>query len=129
MKVRKKMSAKCQEHVYLPNSLRLIADIDCLKDGVEASIEMKELEVESINIFSMPDLKFIMHFSTEVEIKFYSNGREEFVRLITESEELRSEDSVGDYLFSFNIEESSLDIPELIGLIGSEAMLSFYVLK
>lgn len=123
------MSAKCQEHVYLPNSLRLIADIDCLKDGVEASIEMKELEVESINIFSMPDLKFIMHFSTEVEIKFYSNGREEFVRLITESEELRSEDSVGDYLFSFNIEESSLDIPELIDLIGSEAMLSFYVLK
>ena len=123
------MSAKCQEHVYLPNSLRLIADIDCLKDGVEASIEMKELEVESINIFSMSDLKFIMHFSTEVEIKFYSNGREEFVRLSTESEELRSEDSVGDYLFSFSIQESYLDIPELIDLIGSEAMLSFYVLK
>ena len=129
MKVRKKMNAKCQEHIYLPDNLRLIADIDCLKDGVEASIEMKELEVESINIFSMPDLKFIMHFSTEVEIKFYSNGREEFVRLATESEELRSEDSVGDYLFSFDIEESSLDIPELIDFIGSEAMLSFYVLK
>lgn len=123
------MSAKCQEHVYLPNSLRLIADIDCLKDGVEASIEMKELEVESINIFSMPDLKFIMHFSTEVEIKFYSNGREEFVKVATESLELRSEDSIGDYLYSFDIEESSLDIPELIDLLGSEAMLSFYVLK
>ena len=123
------MSAKCQEHVNLPDSLRLIADIDCLKDGVEASIEMKELEIENINIFSMPNLKFIMHFSTEVEIKFYSNGREEFVRLITESEELRSEDSVGDYVFSFDIQESSLDIPELIDLIGSEAMLSFYVLK
>lgn len=123
------MNAKCQEHVYLPDSLRLIADIDCLKDGVEASIEMKELDIENINIFSMPDLKFIMHFSTEVEIKFYSNGREEFVRLITENEELRSEDSVGDYVFSFDIQESSLDIPELIDLIGSEAMLSFYVLK
>ena len=129
MKVRKKMSAKCQEHVYLPDSLRLIADIDCLKDGVEASIEMKELEVKSINIFRMSDLRFIMTFSVEVEIRFYSNGREEFVRLITESEELRSEDSVGDYLFSFDIQESSLDIPELIDLIGSEAMLSFYVLK
>lgn len=124
------MNAKCQEHVYLPDSLRLIADIDCLKDGVEASIEMKELEIENINIFSMPDLKFIMHFSAEVEIRFYSNGREEFVRLTTdENEELRSEDSVGDYVFSFDIQESSLDIPELIDLIGSEAMLSFYVLK
>lgn len=123
------MSAKCQEHVYLPNSLRLIADIDCLKDGVEASIEMKELEIENINIFSMPDLKFIMHFSTEVEIKFYSNGREEFVRLITESEELRSEDSIGDYLFSFDVKDSSLDMTELIDLIGSDATLSFYVLK
>ena len=129
MKVRKKMNAKCQEHIYLPNDLRLIAYVDNLKDGVEASIEMKELEIENINIFSMPDLKFIMHFSTEVEIKFYSNGREEFVRLITESEELRSEDSVGDYVFSFDIQDSSLDIPELIDLIGSEAMLSFYVLK
>lgn len=124
------MSAKCQEHVYLPNSLRLIADIDCLKDGVEASIEMKELEVESINIFSMPDLKFIMHFSTEVEIKFYSNGREEFVRLMTdENEELRSEDSIGDYLFSFDVKDSSVDIPALIELIGSDATISFYVLK
>lgn len=123
------MSTKCQEHIYLPNSLRLIAYVDNLKDGVEASIEMKELEVESINIFSMPDLKFVMHFSTEVEIKFYSNGREEFVRLITESEELRSEDSVGDYLFSFDVKDSSVDIPALIDLIGSDATLSFYVLK
>lgn len=124
------MSAKCQEHVYLPNSLRLIAYVDNLKDGVEASIEMKELEVKSINIFRMSDLRFIMTFLAEVEIKFYSNGREEFVRLTTdENEELRSEDSVGDYLFSFDIQESSLDIPELIDLIGSDATISFYVLK
>ena len=124
------MNAKCQEHVYLPNDLRLIAYVDNLKDGVESSIEMKELEIENINIFSMSDLRFIMTFSAEVEIRFYSNGREEFVRLTTdENEELRSEDSVGDYVFSFDIQESSLDIPELIDLIGSEAMLSFYVLK
>ena len=124
------MSTKCQEHIYLPNDLRLIAYVDNLKDGVEASIEMKELEVKSINIFRMSELRFIMTFSAEVEIRFYSNGREEFVRLTTdENEELRSEDSVGDYLFSFDIQESSLDIPELIDLIGSEAMLSFYVLK
>ena len=123
------MSAKCQEHVYLPDSLRLIADIDCLKDGVEASIEMKESEVKSLNIFRMSDLRFIMTFSAEVEIKFYSNGREEFVRLITESEELRSEDSIGDYLFSFDVKDSSVDIPALIELIGSDATLSFYVLK
>lgn len=124
------MSAKCQEHVYLPDSLRLIADIDCLKDGVEASIEMKELEVKSLNIFRMSDLRFIMTFSAEVEIRFYSNGREEFVRLTTdENEELRSEDSIGDYLFSFDVKDSSVDIPALIDLIGSDATLSFYVLK
>lgn len=123
------MNAKCQEHIYLPDNLRLIAYVDNLKDGVEASIEMKELEVKSLNIFRMSDLRFIMTFSAEVEIKFYSNGREEFVRLITESEELRSEDSVGDYLFSFDVKDSSVDIPSLIDLIGSDATISFYVLK
>lgn len=124
------MSANCQERIYLPNDLRLIAYVDNLKDGVEASIEMKESEVKSLNIFRMSDLRFIMTFSAEVEIRFYSNGREEFVRLTTdENEELRSEDSVGDYLFEFDVKESSLDIKELIDLIGSEATLSFYVLK
>lgn len=124
------MSTKCQEHVYLPNSLRLIADIDCLKDGVEASIEMKELEVKSINIFKVSELKFIMTFSAEVEIRFYFDGREEFVRLMTdENEELRSEDSIGDYLFSFDVKDSSVDIPSIIDLIGSDATISFYVLK
>lgn len=124
------MNAKCQEHVYLPNDLRLIAYVDNLKDGVEASIEMKELEVKSINIFRMSDLRFIMTFSAEVEIRFYSNGREEFVRLMTdENEELRSEDSIGDYLFSFDVKDSSVDIPALIDLIGSDATISFYVLK
>lgn len=124
------MSARCQEHIYLPDNLRLIAYVDNLKDGVEASIEMKELEVKSLNIFKMSELRFIMTFSAEVEIRFYSDGREEFVRLMTEeNEELRSEDSIGDYLFSFDVKESSLDMKELIDLIGSEATLSFYVLK
>mgnify|MGYP001749478891 CR=1 FL=1 len=124
------MSARCQEHIYLPDNLRLIACVDNLKDGVETSIEMKELEVKSINIFKVSELKFIMTFSAEVEIRFYFDGREEFVRLMTdENEELRSEDSVGDYLFEFDVKESSLDIKELIDLIGSDAMISFYVLK
>ena len=124
------MNAKRQEHIYLPNDLRLIAYVDNLRDGVEASIEMKELEVKSLNIFKMSELKFIMTFSAEVEIRFYFDGREEFVRLMTdESEELRSEDSIGDYLFSFDVKDSSVDIPALIELIGSDAMLSFYVLK
>lgn len=124
------MSAKCQEHVYLPDNLRLVAYVDNLRDGVEASIEMKELEVKSLNIFKMSELKFIMTFSAEVEIRFYFDGREEFVRLMTdESEELRSEDSIGDYLFEFDVKESSLDIKELIDLIGIEVTLSFYVLK
>ena len=124
------MNAKCQEHIYLPDNLRLIAYVDNLKDGVEASIEMKELEVKSINIFRMSDLRFVMTFLAEIEIKFYSNGREEFVRLMTEeNEELRSEDSVGDYLFSFDVKDSSIEITELIDLIGSDATLSFYVLK
>lgn len=127
MKVRKKMSAS-KVNLRLPQ-IELAARIECRSnDDVECSIEILDYQMLSLNLFDARSFKYFLRFSAKVQINFTIRGREESVVIVAEDFELSSVDTIGDPIFDFDFEESTISKEELSDLLGEETVISFYTI-
>lgn len=127
MKVRKKMSAS-KVNLQLPQ-IQLAARIECRSnDDVECSVEILDYQMLSLNLFDARSFKYFLRFSAKVQINFTIRGREESVVIVAEDFELSSVDTIGDPIFDFDFEESTISKEELSDLLGEETVISFYTI-
>ena len=104
--------------------VQLVAEVDC--DEVECSIEILDHKFLSFNLFDVQNQKFFVTFDAKVKISFYIRGREESIVVFAEEFEVSSVDVVGDSIYSFDFEESTISKDELYQrLKGSEMTVCF----
>ena len=110
-------------NLTLPD-VQLIAEVDC--DEVECSIEILDHKFRSFSLFDVQNQKFFVTFDAQVKISFYLGGREENIVVTAEEFEVSSVDRVGDSIYSFDFEESTISKDELYQRInGSEMTVCF----
>ena len=127
MKVRKKMSAS-KVSLQLPQ-IQLAARIECRSnDDIECSVEILDYQMLSLNLFDARSFKYFLRFSAKVQINFTIRGREESVVIVAEDFELSSVDTIGDQIYDFDFEESTISKEELSDLLGEETVISFYTI-
>lgn len=91
--------------------VRLMAEVDC--DEVECSIEILDHTFRIFNLFDVQNQKFFVTFDAQVKISFYLDGREESIVLTAEELEVSSVDAIGDLIYDFDFDESTIDKDEL----------------
>lgn len=109
--------------------IELASRIECRSnDDVECSIEILDYQMLSLNLFDARSFKYFLRFSAKVQINFTIRGREESVVIVAEDFELSSVDTIGDPIFDFDFEESTISKEELSDLLGEETVISFYTI-
>lgn len=109
--------------------IQLAARIECRSnDDVECSVEILDYQMLSLNLFDARSFKYFLRFSAKVQINFTIRGREESVVIVAEDFELSSVDTIGDPIFDFDFEESTISKEELSDLLGEETVISFYTI-
>lgn len=109
--------------------IRLVARVDCYdNDNAECSVEILEHQMLSLNLFDARSFKYFLRLSAKVQINFTIRGREESVVIVAEDFELSSVDTIGDPIFDFDFEESTISKEELSDLLGEETVISFYTI-
>lgn len=115
-------------NLQLPQ-IQLAARIECRSnDDVECSVEILDYQMLSLNLFDARSFKYFLRFSAKVQINFTIRGREESVVIVAEDFELSSVDTIGDSIFDFDFEESTISKEELSDLLGEETVISFYTI-
>lgn len=109
--------------------IQLAVRIECRgNDDVECSIEILDYQMLSLNLFDARNFKYFLRFSAKVQINFTIRGREESVVIVAEDFELSSVDTIGDPIFDFDFEESTISKEELSDLLDEETVISFYTI-
>lgn len=115
--------SKDKVNLTLPE-VQLVAEVDC--DEVECSIEILDHTFRSFNLFDVQNQKFFVTFDAQVKISFYFRGREESIVVTAEEFEVSSVDVIGDGIYSFDFEESTISKDELYQMLkGSEMTVCF----
>lgn len=115
--------SKDKVNLTLPE-VQLVAEVDC--DEVECSIEILDHKFRSFNLFDVQNRKFFVTFDAQVKISFYFRGREESIVVTAEEFEVSSVDVIGDGIYSFDFEESTISKDELYQMLkGSEMTVCF----
>lgn len=110
--------------------IQLAARIECRSnDEVECSIEILDYQMLSLNLFDARSFKYFLRFSAKVQINFTIRGREESVVIVAEDFELSSVDTIGDLIFDFDFEESTIGKDELYRILNGGTMsVRFYTI-
>lgn len=109
--------------------IRLVARVDCYdNDNAECSVEILEHQMLSLNLFDAKNLKFFLMFNARLKISLSINGREESIVVVAEEFELSSVDTIGDSIYDFDFEESTISKEELSDLLGEETVISLYTI-
>ena len=97
-------------NLILPQ-IQLATRIDC--DEFECSAEILDYKFHSFNLFDVQNQKFFVTFDAKVKINFYVGAREESIVVFAEEFEVSSVETIGDGIYSFNFEESTISKDEL----------------
>ena len=113
-------------NLILPQ-VQLVTNIDC--DEVECSVEILDYKFHSFNLFDVQNQKFFVTFDAKVKINFYISGREESIVVSAEEFEVSSVDVIGDSIYSFDFDESTISKDELYHLLkGGEMTVCFHTI-
>ena len=113
-------------NLILPQ-IQLAARIDC--DEFECSAEILDYKFHSFNLFDVQNQKFFVTFDAKVKINFHIGGREESIVVSAEEFEASSVDVIGDGIYSFDFEESTISKDELYQhLKGGDMTVCFYTI-
>lgn len=110
--------------------IQLVARVDCYdNDNAECSVEILEHQMLSLNLFDAKNLKFFLMFNARLKISLSINGREESIVVVAEEFELSSVDTIGDSIYDFDFEESTIGKDELYRILNGGTMsVSFYTI-
>lgn len=107
--------------------IQLVATVDC--DRIDCSLEVIELELLSLELFDTENCKFYIDFNAKLKIDMIVNGDDESIVINAEEFRLSSVDTIGDPIFDFDFEESTIDKDELYRrLDGEEINVRFYTI-
>ena len=107
--------------------IQLVATVDC--DEIECSLNILEFENLSLELFDIANCKFYLEFSAKLRIDMTIDGREESIIVNAEEFRLSSVETIGDSIFDFDFEESTIDKDELYRrLDGEEMNVRFYTI-
>lgn len=107
--------------------IQLVATIEY--DEVECSVEILDYKFRSLNLFDVQNRKFYLTFDAKVKINFYIGGHEESIVASAEEFEVSSVEVIGDCIYSFDFEESTISKDELYQrLKGADTSVCFYTI-
>lgn len=113
-------------NLILPQ-IQLVAAVDC--DRIDCSLEVIELELLSLELFDTANCKFYIDFNAKLKIDMTVNGDDESIVINAEEFRLSSVDTIGDTIFDFDFEKSTIDKDELYRrLDGEEMNVRFYTI-